>query len=283
MNINNKNASILEDILAFLLGESNMHTFVVLAYKESKYLEECIKSVLNQKYKSKVLIATSTPNEFIKSIANRYNLNVIHNPKPGLGIGYDFDFAVSCGKTPLVTVAHQDDVYDYDYANNIVNAYKKNNKSLIVFSDYYEIRNDKKVFSNRNLKIKRILLKPIKNKFLSSTKFGKRLSLCFGCAICCPAVTFVKSNIKDNDIFKCDFTCNVDWFAWEKLSRKKGKFTFIAQPLMGHRVHEESTTTEIINERIRTKEDLAMFNKFWPSFISKLINKYYVKAEESNN
>lgn len=259
-----------------------MHTFVVLAYKESKYLEECINSVLNQKYKSRVLIATSTPNEFIKEIANKYNLNIISNPNPGLGIGYDFDFAVSCGDTPLVTVAHQDDVYDYDYAEKIVNAYKKNTKSLIVFSDYYEIRNGKKVFSNRNLKIKRILLEPLKIKYLSSTQFGKRLCLRFGCAICCPAVTFVKDNIKSDDIFKCDFTCNVDWYAWEKLSRKKGKFTLVSKPLMGHRVHEESTTTEIINDRIRTKEDLVMFNKFWPKFISKFINRYYVKAEESN-
>ena len=47
-----------------------MHTFVVLAYKESSYLEECIKSVLNQKYPSKVVIATSTPNQYIENIAD---------------------------------------------------------------------------------------------------------------------------------------------------------------------------------------------------------------------
>lgn len=68
-----------------------------------------------------------------------------------------------------------------------------------------------------------------------------------------------------------------------KLSLKDGKFTFVNNPLMGHRVHEESTTTEIINDRIRTKEDLVMFQKFWPKFISNLINKFYVKAENSNS
>ena len=47
---------------------NSIHTFVVLAYKESKYLEECIKSVLNQKYRSEVVIATSTPNKFIDKI-----------------------------------------------------------------------------------------------------------------------------------------------------------------------------------------------------------------------
>ena len=50
----------------------SIHTFVVLAYKESEYLEDCIKSVLNQKYQSDVVIATSTPNKFIKDLARKY-------------------------------------------------------------------------------------------------------------------------------------------------------------------------------------------------------------------
>lgn len=260
-----------------------MHTFVVLAYKESSYLEDCIKSVLNQKYSSKVVIATSTPNEYIQKMADKYSLEIKVNPNPGKGIGYDFDFAVSCGDTNLTTVAHQDDIYDYEYSDLIVRAYQKRTKSLIVFSDYYEIRDEGKVYTNTNLKIKRILLLSLKNRKLSYINFFKRLGLRFGNIICCPAVTFVKDNIKTDDIFKCDFLCNVDWYAWEKLSRREGNFTFVKKPLMGHRVHEESTTTEIINERIRTKEDLLMFQKFWPKSVSKFINKFYVKAEDSNN
>lgn len=260
-----------------------MHTFVVLAYKESSYLEECIKSVLNQKYSSKVVIATSTPNEYIQNIADKYSLEVKVNFNPGKGIGYDFDFAVSCGETNLTTVAHQDDIYDYEYSNLIVKAYKENINSLIIFSDYYEIRSEGNVYSNTNLRIKRFLLLPMRIKMLANTRFGKRLGLRFGNIICCPAVTFVKDNIKTNDIFKCDFVCNVDWYAWEKLSLKKGKFSYVNKTLMGHRVHEESTTTEIINERIRTKEDLAMFQKFWPNSLARIINNFYVKAEDSNN
>ena len=37
---------------------SREHTFVVCAYKESQYLEECIQSVLNQNIKSNVIIST---------------------------------------------------------------------------------------------------------------------------------------------------------------------------------------------------------------------------------
>ena len=37
------------------------HTFVICAYGESPYLEACIRSLLSQTEKSRILCATSTP------------------------------------------------------------------------------------------------------------------------------------------------------------------------------------------------------------------------------
>ena len=193
-----------------------MHTFVILAYKESIYLEDCIKSVINQSVKSNVLIATTTDNKFIRNLAKKYNIHVVVGKHTN--IGGDFDFAVNTGTTKLVTVAHQDDIYDYDYAKSVIDAYNKNSKSIIIFTNYYEIRGNKKVYKNTNLKIKRILLSPLCLKKISSFRFIKRLVLRFGNSICCPAVTFVKDNCS-KEIFSSNYTCNVDWFAWEKLSK----------------------------------------------------------------
>lgn len=53
--------------------KNNIHTFVVLAYKESKYLEDCIKSVINQSVKTNVVIATTTDNGFIRNLAKNIN------------------------------------------------------------------------------------------------------------------------------------------------------------------------------------------------------------------
>ncbi len=257
----------------------SIHTFVVLAYKESKYLEKCIESVLNQEYKSEVIIATSTPNEYITNIANKYNLKLIENPNKGKGIGADFDFALSCGNTELVTVAHQDDIYDKNYSSEIVKAYNK--KALIIFSDYYEIKNDKKVVSNLNLKIKRFMLLPIRFRFFGNYKFFKRLVLRFGCSICCPSVTFVKRKI-DLPLFNCDLKCDIDWYAWESLSKQKGAFVLINKKVMGHRVHDGSETSAVLGQNGRITEDYIMFNKFWPKFISKMLVKLYVNSEKSN-
>ena len=257
-----------------------MHTFVILAYKESKHLEDCIKSVINQSIKTNVVIATTTDNKFIRDLASKYNIDVVVGKHTN--IGGDFDFAINTGKTKLVTVAHQDDIYDYDYVKTIIEDYNKNKKASIIFTDYYEIRENEKIYKNTNLRIKRILLLPIRIKKLSGLKFIKRLILRFGNSICCPAVTFVKDNCP-RKIFTCDLTCDVDWYAWEKLSKQKGKFIFDKKCLMGHRISLESTTTDIINQGIRTKEDYEILCKFWPKWIAKRINKFYKNAEKSNN
>ena len=154
--------------------KNSLHTFVVLAYKESEYLKKCIESVLDQSYHSNVIIATTTPNAFIKSLAKKYKLEIKETEHTS--IGDDFDFAIQCGDTPLVTVAHQDDIYEKNYSEEIVKAYNKHPNSSIIFSDYYEIRNNKKIYTNTLLKIKRILLTPAKlNKSLKSKHFKRSI------------------------------------------------------------------------------------------------------------
>lgn len=44
------------------------HTFVVCAYKESRYLESCVRSLVNQTVKSDIIMTTSTENEHIKKL-----------------------------------------------------------------------------------------------------------------------------------------------------------------------------------------------------------------------
>lgn len=258
-----------------------MHTFVVLAYKESIFLEDCIKSCLNQSVKTNVVIATSTPNDYIKKLAKKYKLEIIVNNSSKRGIGYDFEFAKNAVNTTLVTVAHQDDIYDYTYAEEIINAYNKQPKSIIIFPDYYEIRKEGNVYKNLNLNIKKILLFKLRFHFWSNLKFIKRSAIRFGDSISCPSVTFVSERCKIN-AFECDLKCNVDWFAWEKLSKVKGYFYYIHKPLMGHRIYDGSTTSKVLKDNGRTKEDLLMFKKFWPNFIAKILTKLYQNSEKSN-
>jgi len=257
------------------------HTFVVCAYKESQYLEECIQSLINQKVKSKILIATSTPNDYIKSISEKYNLPYYIN-EGEKGITQDWNFAYSKADTKYITIAHQDDLYYETYSKNMIEYMEKEKKPLIFFSDYSELRNGKIVNSNKLLKIKRILLFPLRFKIFWKSKFVRRRSLSLGSAICCPAVTFARENVPF-PVFKNHFRTNEDWEAWEKLSKLKGSFVFCNKILMSHRIHEESETSATIKETGRYVEDLEMFEKFWPKCIAKCIAKVYGTSEKSND
>ena len=256
-----------------------IHTFVILTYEKSPFLEECIESVISQSYPSKIVIATTTKNSHISNLAKKYDLKVIEGNHTN--IGGDFDLAIHAADTPLVTVAHQDDIYEKNYSQKIVEAYLKYPSSSIIFTNYFEIRGQKHIYSNTLLKIKHLLLTPIRIKKSLKSRHYKRSILKFGNSICCPAVTFVTKNCP-KDIFKSNFKCDCDWHAWEKLSNQKGAFTYIEEPLIGHRISKSSTTTEIINQGIRTKEDYQIFKRFWPTPIAKLLTKFYQKSEKSN-
>ena len=49
------------------------HSFVICAYKESPFLEECIQSLEKQTVKSTIKMVTSTPNEYIADMAKKHN------------------------------------------------------------------------------------------------------------------------------------------------------------------------------------------------------------------
>ena len=253
------------------------HTFVILAYKESPYLEECIQSIMKQKKNSKVVIMTQTPNNFIIKLAKRYHLKVetIHEK----GIGKAFDAAISKSKTKFVTICHQDDVYYDNYYKKVVQ--KMKDDTIIAFSDYHEYKNNELVKTNINLKIKRIQLFPL--LFFRKSIFVRRRCLSFGCPICCPSVTFNREKVKTPLFENPNFRSDVDWQAWETLSKVDGKFIFVPKACMFHRVHEDSETSRVIADKQRVKEDIVMFKKFWPDSIAKIICRVYSISEKSNS
>lgn len=257
------------------------HTYVLCAYKTSEYLEECVKSLLAQTVKSKVLIATSTPNEHITTIAQKYNIPVYIN-EGEKGIGGDWNFAYGKADTPLITIAHQDDIYEPDYTKQMLEFINKSKQPILYFSGYAELRNGEKVYNNSILKIKKLMLSPLKIKSLWTSRFVRRRILSLGCPICCPAVSFVRERVGDSP-FTNDYLSDIDWQQWELQSRKKGSFVYNPQPLMCHRIHEDSATTEIIGDSKRSKEDFDMFCKFWPRPVAKIIAKFYSNSEKSNN
>lgn len=265
--------------------KSNDHSFIILAFEESPYLCECINSLKNQSVASQILIATSTPNKFISTVAREYNLPLFINKKQ-TGLAGDWNFALNLSKTNYVTLAHQDDVYERNYVEEMLKDLDDNENFLIKFSNYSELFNkngENCIRSNSlNLLIKKVIIFfNYQFKKELKTKKQKINLLGFGSPIPCPSVLYNKSLLK-NFKFDPNFTINVDWQAWICMSQMDGSFLKTHQHLLLHRIHKDSETSKGIFSNKRYYEDLSCFEQLWPKNIAKFLQKIYKLSYRSN-
>ena len=186
---------------------------------------------------------------------------------------------MSQATAPYVTLAHQDDVYEPTYTEEVLARVAHSKRPILIFSEYFEIRNGERVYKNKLLKIKRLM--NFGFRISSKSRWLRRRVLSLGNSICCPAVTYSRAaceGFRFDGAFK--FAC--DWDAWERLSRQKGAFLYIPQPLCGHRIHEESETTKQTEGEGRAREEYEMLRRFWPAWIARRLARSYAKGAESN-
>jgi glycosyltransferase involved in cell wall biosynthesis len=261
----------------------NQHTFAILAYKESSYLQECIDSLKKQEIASEIIICTSTPSIFLEAIAKKNYLPLFVNPEKN-GIAADWNFALQKATTPYVTLTHQDDIYLPAYSQQILQAARARKDALIIFSDYEEI-----ITANGQTTIRKNSLNFFVKRFLAGIFFrnknyitrSKERLLSFGNPISCPTVTFHKDRLGDFQ-FDANFGINLDWKAWYDLAQKDGSFVWVKNILLSHRIYADSETSLGLVDNRRQKEDFLMFCKFWPPAIASLINKIYSLSYKNN-
>ena len=256
----------------------NIHTFVICAYKEQKNIEYCIQSLLNQTVKSPIIISTSTPNEFIKKIAKKYNVKLSINTKERSHIT-DINYAYGVADSKYVTLCHQDDVYDSRFAEYTIKYLEKSKNPIMSFTNYNELRNDRIVKNNMLLFVKRVINFPL--LLFKKSKRIRLFTLSLGNAICAPTVTFNKE-IVEKPIIDTDFKSNIDWISYIEFAKKDGEFVYIGKPLLNRRIHEESLTTSVISNNIKGEEDYKIFRLFWPKFIADVLIKLCSTSEKSN-
>ncbi|MDR1954249.1 MAG: glycosyltransferase, partial [Clostridiales Family XIII bacterium] len=252
--------------------------FAICAYKNSPFLALSIESVLNQTVKSDVFISTSTPNDHIYGIAKTYGIDVVVNDQEA-GIAGDWNYAYAATKTDFVTLAHQDDFYEPTFAEKTLDALARSSRPIIAFTDYFELRGEQRVFDSKLLKIKRIMQFPF--KLSRNSRFLRNRVFSFGDPICCPSVTYNRKRFPAIN-FMARYKNSMDWEAWSRLAKEPGAFVYIPEPLLGHRIYEESQTTSVISSGARYDEDLEILRSYWPEPIARLIMRGYAKSMDSN-
>jgi GT2 family glycosyltransferase len=257
------------------------HSFAIMAYGDSPYLEECLISLRAQTIQSNIYIATSTPSEYIDVLAKKYDVQV-YNKKTKTGIADDWNFSLAQATTKYVTLAHQDDLYLADYTKECINAAEVFHDTLICFTDYSEVSEGKERKGTLLLRVKLFMLwffMPFRKNI--SSKFWKSRFLSFGCPVAAPSVMYNRDKINQFK-FSTDFTINMDWDAWSRMAQQEGRFVYVNRNLVQHRIHEDSATTIGLQANARQSEDMIMFNRYWPAFIANILGGIYSSSYKSN-
>lgn len=260
--------------------EKNRHTFTVLAYQSSPYLEACLLSLQEQTVKSDIIIFTSTPTLFLKQISKKFHIPLMVN-KNSNGIASDWSYAYNSCNTEYVTLVHQDDIYLPEYTESCLSAAQKGGyeDSLIIFTDYKELIGRKTRGFGPKLFIKRALLSAFLFKERISSSFLRRFMLSFGTPIQCSSVTYHKRKIGDFK-FSQDLCCIMDWDAWLRLSRVRGSFIYVKRKLMIHRIHRGSQSSRQIKNKVRMKEEKLIFERLWPKPFAEYLSTVYSLASK---
>ena len=259
-----------------------IHTFVIPAYNESPYLEQCIQSLRAQKHESQIIITTSTPNNYIKTLVDKYQLDYFINNSDEKGIASNWNFALSKSSTVLTTIAHQDDIYLPDFSEQIIKAYNANCKDwLIAFTGYKVLVGTAVRNISLNDIVKKILLFPFLFKKNIHSPFIKKMILALGDPIGCPTVTY-NSLTLNKFSFSEKYACILDWFAWYELASRNGSFFFINQTLMLHRIHAASETSNLIKNGKRKLEETELLRKIWGKYFAKLLIAVYELGHKQN-
>lgn len=256
---------------------SDVHTFVVPTYGRSPHLEACLESLRRQSAPSAMVVATSTPFAGLEELCEGFGARlVVHGPNRG--IGNDWNRAIEAATTPLVTVAHQDDIYLPGYSAAMLEAHRARPEASLYFCDTGEVTDDGRPRADGlNLRVKRLLVgAAFVGRGAIRGPVARRLLLGLGNAVVCPAVT-LNMRLSPHFRFREDLRTNMDWLAWLELA-EIGPVAYVPRRLMDHRVHPESETARCLDDGTRRAEDALVLERLWPRPIAGLIGRLYSRS-----
>lgn len=255
---------------------SGEHAFVVLAYGDSPYLAGCLASLKAQTRPGRIMVATSTPSAHIEGEARVAGAELRVNPERK-GIGADWNFALRASSAPYVTLAHQDDVYDPEFAAVTRDLFERYPEGVLCFTGYQEIDDDGRPKTSKISRVKHLIEAATLGRRIHAQGWRLRLFLSFGNPLPCSSVTFDRVRLADFS-FDETYASNLDWEAWWRLHRQGRAFLHAPQRLVGRRHNDLTETSRLIRDGRRQAEDAAMFARIWPRPLDRAIASVYAAS-----
>jgi glycosyltransferase involved in cell wall biosynthesis len=250
------------------------HAFVVPTFGHPAFLAQCLHSLRQQTVNSPIVVATSTPNDYVRAVAAAHHVPVVVNPVSA-GIAADWNFALAQASASWVTLAHQDDTYAPTYVERCLSAGSAARNPLLVFSSASE-RLEESGQDVDNVRLKRVICDAV---FLGrpaiAARWRKRLLLAFADPIPCPTVMLYRGAAREF-MFASGWKTGLDWVAWLDLADREGSFVYVREPLVHRRVHAACATQ--IDLQARGDEDMRILRSQWPPPVAALIGRLYERS-----
>jgi glycosyltransferase involved in cell wall biosynthesis len=237
------------------------HAFIVLAYGESPFLGGALASLVDQIEPSRIIVATSTPNDTIMRAAAKVQAPVMVNPVRA-GIGADWNFGLTVSNARFVTLAHQDDLYDQAFLRRSLDALRTTGACLC-FTGYREIDDDGAPVTSKISLAKHAIDQVILGSARAVAGWRLRAYLSFGNPLPCSSVTYDRKALTDFR-FSTELKSNLDWDAWWRLMLEKRVFARAPERLVGRRHNDLTETSALLKSGVRLVEDAEMFRRAWP-------------------
>ena len=185
------------------------HTFAICAYKESPYLEACIRSLKRQTVKSEVICTTSTPGPYLTRLTEKYGIP-LYVREGESDIQEDWNFAIEKANGQFVTIAHQDDMYGRHYAEELQNAFRRWPDMTVFMTDAVTVKQGKLVRFGLKEFVKKALRLPLRLHSMADREIIKKGALKLGNPVVCPSCTYRKNYLPD-PIFHSECRYALDW------------------------------------------------------------------------
>ena len=227
---------------------------IIPVYNSDKYLDKCLNSIINQKFKDyEIIIINDGSTDNSKNIIDEFkqnHKNIVIIDKENEGIGKARNDGIKKATGEYITFVDSDDYIKEDMLKTFYEFAKKNNLDLVT-GTYYKIKNNKETFfESKKFKIGNVKTSP---QILFSVEYGP-------CAKLYKRQLLINNNIYFEEDKKYE-----DMPFVSKCLLKSQLIGQITEPYYCYLIHENSQTTTI---------DKKIFDIF---DILKIIINYYKK------
>ncbi len=210
-------------------------SIITVVFNGEKYIEETIKSVINQSYDNVeyIIIDGGSNDETLKIIEKYENEIDYWVSEKDAGIYDAMNKGISLAQGEIIGLINADDYYETDVFCDVVNAFQSN-KSDVVFGHCIKIE------KNGYKKLQKSLPICHKYRFLPCTMFW----IWFGMVFNHPSSFIILRKYKEIGLYDINYKIAADYELLLRIYKQHGKFNQLSKNLAYFRVGGISTSTE---------------------------------------